>query len=87
MEKILAGKTEILLTNETQISKLGRPFRYSGVELLHDKGKWVDKVFKLGSIYTFRYLDKDEFFRLEFNSEMKFIQKYKVLLLCLSIYL
>jgi hypothetical protein len=62
---------------ETQISKLGRPFRLSGIALVTQKpALWVDKMYRHNTIYTFRYLDTyDEFFSFEFDANDKLIGK------------
>jgi hypothetical protein len=61
---------------DTQISKSGRPFRLSGVEIVRTKpAQWVNKMLLHGTIYSFRYLDKDEFFAFEFDPFNNFISK------------
>jgi hypothetical protein len=77
MNKILVNKTWINLNFETQISKLGRPFRLSGIALVTQKpALWVDKMYRHNTIYTFRYLDTyDEFFSFEFDAYNKLIGK------------
>lgn len=76
MEKISVGNHKINLNFETQISKSNRPFRLSGISLALDKPAiWIDKRLTHGTIYTFRYLDADEFFGFEFSPEGKFVGK------------
>jgi len=61
---------------EPQISKNGRPFRLSGVQIVRTKpAQWVNKILLHGTIYSFRYLDKDEFFGFEFDPYNNFISK------------
>jgi hypothetical protein len=69
MESILVQKNRINLNFETQISKNGRPFRLSGISIVSDKPAiWIEKRLTHGTIYHFRYLDKqDEFFAFEFD--------------------
>jgi len=64
-----------------QTSKNGRPFRLSGVSLVTTKPQvWIDeiKAYRHGTIYIFRYLDKDEFFAFEFDARDKFVNKVVV---------
>jgi len=64
---------------ETQMSKSNRPFRLSGVSLVTTKpAQWVDKKLMHGTIYSFRYLDKDEFFAFEFDAQGKFVGKVAI---------
>ncbi len=66
----------INLNSETQISKNGRPFRLSCISLVTDKPtKYVNGEYCHGTIYSFRYLDKDEFFGFEFSPDNVFICK------------
>jgi hypothetical protein len=63
---------------ETQISKNGRPFRLSGVSIVANKPSvYIKEInsYRHGTIYSFRYLDKDEFFAFEFDAFGKFIGK------------
>jgi len=62
---------------ETQISKSGRPFRLSGVQIVRTKpAQWVNKMLLHGTIYSFRYLDEqDGFFAFEFDPFNNFISK------------
>jgi hypothetical protein len=67
MDKIKVNlEITIYLNFETQISKLGRPFRLSGTRMnLQIPPKWIDKIEKHHWIHTFRYLDeKDGFFEI-----------------------
>jgi len=78
MASILVQGFKINLNFETQTSKNGRPFRLSGVSIVANKPKvWIDeiKAYRHGTIYSFRYLDKDEFFGFEFDAFGKFIAK------------
>lgn len=34
---------------------------------------WINKMLTHGTIYTFRYLDKDEFISFEFTPDNKFV--------------
>ena len=60
MKKILNIKGTIINLNfETQISKLGRPFRFSGVRLCADEPSiWINKQLTHKAIYDFKFLDK-----------------------------
>ena len=52
--------TIINLNFETQTSKLGRPFRCSGVRLCTDEPSiWIDKQLTHKTIYDFKFLDKE----------------------------
>ena len=52
--------TIINLNFETQISKLGRLFRWSGVRLCTDEPSiWIDKQPTHKTIYDFKFLDKE----------------------------
>jgi len=65
----------------TQTSKNGRPFRLSGVSLVTTKPQvWIDeiKAYRHGTVYSFRYLDKDEFFAFEFDARDKFVSKVTI---------
>jgi len=58
-----------------------RPFRLSGVSLVTTKPQvWIDeiKAYRHGTIFTFRYLDKDEFFAFEFDTRDKFVSKVTI---------
>ena len=58
----------LLITTEIQIGENGRPFRISKVEKdLTTPLKWVNGVKKRGSILTFIYTDKNEFFEVKIN--------------------
>jgi len=68
--------TIINLDFETQISKLGRPFRLSGVRLCIDEPPiWVDKVLTHKTIYDFKYLDDGSFFSFQFDQHNNFEKK------------
>lgn len=44
---------------ETQVSKLGRPLRLSGIRLCNDEPSiWIDKQPTHKTIYDFKFLDK-----------------------------
>lgn len=59
---------QILVTTEIQIGENGRPFRISKVEKdFTTPFKWVNGVKKGGSILTFIYTDKNEFFEVKIN--------------------
>jgi len=77
MNTILVQEFKIDINHfDTQISKSGRPFRLSGVEIVRTKpAQWVNKMLLHGTIYSFRYLDKDEFFAFEFDPFYNFISK------------
>lgn len=68
---------KINLNFEEQISKNGRPFRLSGIELVTtEPAIWVDKMLCHGTIYSFRYLDKqDGFFAFKFDANNNFLHK------------
>lgn len=52
--------TILKLNFETQISKLGRPFRWSGVRLCTDEPSiWIEKQLTHKTIYDFKFLDKE----------------------------
>ena len=81
MEKIkINSETTIFLNFETQMSKLGRPFRLSGTRKnLQLPEKWVDKVLKNHWIYSFIYLDeKGGFFEIEVDYNDKFLKLTKL---------
>lgn len=80
MEKIkINSENTIFLNFETQISKLGRPFRLSGTRKnLQLPEKWVDKVLKNHWIYSFIYLDeRGGFFEIEVDYADKFLKLTK----------
>jgi len=78
-ESILINQTPIFLNFETQISKLGRPFRLSGTRKnLQLPEKWVDKVLKNHWIHSFKYLDeRGGFFEIEVDYNDKFLKLIK----------
>ena len=61
MIQILNIKGTIINLNfETQTSRLGRPFRWSGVRLCTDEPSiWIDKQLTHKTIYDFKFLDKE----------------------------
>jgi hypothetical protein len=75
----LINQTPIFLNFETQISKLGRPFRLSGTRKnLQLPEKWVDKVLKNHWIHSFKYLDeRGGFFEIEVDYNDKFLKLIK----------
>jgi len=79
MNKIkINSETYIFLNFETQISKLGRPFRLSGTRKnLQLPEKWIGKDLKNHWIYSFKYLDDFSFFEVEIDYNDKFISLTK----------
>ena len=69
----------IKLNFDTQISKLGRSFRQSGLKKNSQlPSKWIDKVEKWHWIYSFKYLDeKGGFFEVEIDYNDKFVKLTK----------
>lgn len=61
MTPILNIKGTTLNVNfETQVSKLGRPLRLSGIRLCTDEPSiWIDKQLTHKAIYDFKFLDKE----------------------------
>ena len=52
--------TILKLDFREQISKLGRPFRLSGMRLCTDEPSiWIDKQLTHKTIYDFKFLDKE----------------------------
>jgi len=80
MDKIkINSETYIYLNFETQISKLGRPFRLSGTRKnLQLPEKWVDKVLKNHWIHSFKYLDDFTFFEVETDYQDNFVSLKKI---------
>jgi len=72
-------ETTIELNFETQISKLGRPFRLSGTKKkLQLPEKWIGKDLKNHWIHSFKYLDeRSGFFEVEIDYNDKFISLTK----------
>jgi hypothetical protein len=70
----------IKLNFETQISKLGRPFRQSGLRKNSQlPSKWIDKVEKWHWVYSFIYLDeRGGFFEVEIDYSDKFLNLNKL---------
>lgn len=76
MGSILINQTRIYLNFETQISKLGRPFRVSGGRINGNvPAKWIEsyKMFMHHYFYCFKYLDEQGGF---FEIECDFLNKY-----------
>jgi hypothetical protein len=73
------GVSYELNPNLEQIDASGRKFRLSGISLVTTKqAVWVSelKSYRHGTVYSFRYLDKDsEFFGFEFDAHGKFVCK------------
>lgn len=78
-ELILIGQTRVFLNFETQISKLGREFRQSGLRKNSQlPAKWIDRVEKWHWIYSFIYLDEvGGFFEVEIDYDNKFLNMKK----------
>jgi hypothetical protein len=79
-ESILINQTRIFLNFETQTSKLGRPFRQSGLRKKNQlPSKWIDKVEKWHWVYSFKYLDeRGGFFEVEIDYNNKFLSLIKL---------
>lgn len=80
MEKIKINETtSIGIYFETQISKLGRPYRLSGIRKnLQLPSKWIDKTEKYHWIYSFIYLDdQGGIFEIEIDYNNKFVKLTK----------
>ena len=79
MDYIKIKETKIYLNFETQISKLGRPFRLSGTRKnLQLPEKWIDKVLKNHWIHSFIYLDEQGgFFEVEIDYNDNFVSLNK----------
>lgn len=76
METLTVGKTKIILNFETQVSTLGREFRYSGIRKnTLQPDKYINGSYKSHWIYGFIYLDDGSMFELEFDYYNKFYQK------------
>jgi len=69
MEKIKINETtSINIYFETQISKLGRPYRLSGTKKnLQLPSKWIDRTEKWHWIISYKYLDADEYFEINLD--------------------
>ena len=81
MNKIkINSETYINLNFETQLSKLNRPFRLSGVRKnLQIAPQWVGKIEKYHWIYLFIYLDEKEgFFEVEIDHHDNFVSLNKI---------
>ena len=66
---------KIDLSKESHISPQNRPFRLSSIEAVGNQ-VWINKVLCTGTIYTFRYLDKEGgFFGFEFDERGNFKTK------------
>lgn len=72
--QITISNFKLNLNFETQMSKKGRPMRLSGIALqLKKPAVWINKKLMHGTIYTFRYLDNDEFISFEFDPHDNFV--------------
>ncbi len=81
MNKIkINSETYIFLNFETQISKLGRNFRLSGISKISTiPQKYINNSYKNHWVYTFRYLDvHSEFFEIEIDYNNSFVRLNKV---------
>ena len=84
MDYIQVKETKIFLNLDTQISKLGRNFRLSGIAKNATlPPKWIEinkkPILKYHWIYTFRYLDVDsEFFEIEIDYNNNFVRLNKI---------
>jgi hypothetical protein len=73
-----AKGTKIYLNFETQISKLGRPFRLSGTRKV-DNEKWINRELKSHWVHSFIYLDEQGgFFEIELNFHKEFVKLTKL---------
>jgi hypothetical protein len=77
---ITIKETRILLNFETQISKLGRPFRLSGTRKnLQMPEKWINKVTHWHWVHSFKYLDeRGGFFEIEIDYNNNFVKLDKL---------
>lgn len=69
---------EYILTTEPQVSPQGRLFINTAVQKdTEHPDKWINKVLKSRWIYTFKYLDNNEYFYLyiDYNDEVLFLNK------------
>ena len=68
---------DLNLTSTPQLSKLGRPYRLSGIaKNLQVPSKWIDRVEYWHWYYVFIYTDDNSFFGFEFDYNDKFVQKF-----------
>jgi hypothetical protein len=76
---ISINQTKIFLNFDTQYSKLGRPFRWSGIRKnMQVPEKWINKELKSHWIYEFKYLDEQGgFFDVEIDYNEKFYRLTK----------
>lgn len=77
MESISIKNKKIYLDpiNE-QTSPLGRPFRLSGISIdVSKQPKYIDKMYKHCTTYTFIYTDTQELFGFYFDEYDKFLHK------------
>jgi len=79
MEFIEIKDAKIYLDGETQTSKLGRPFRLSGIAKNIDiPSKWMGNIERWNWIYTFIYLDdQGGSFNVEIDYDNNFIKLEK----------
>jgi len=74
MDTIAISGHKLNLNFDPQQSKNGRLLRLSGISFVLDKPAiWINKRLTHGTIYYFRYLDKDEFIGFEFTPDNKFL--------------
>lgn len=77
METISIGSHRLNTDCEPQLSPNGRLLRLSGISLVTDKEAiWIGNMYLHGTLYTFRFLDKDEFIGFEYCPKGKFIKKH-----------
>jgi len=78
-DAILIKETPIFLNFETQISKLGRPFKLSGTRKnLQMPEKWINKVTHWHWVHSFKYLDEQGgFFEIEIDYNNNFVKLEK----------
>ena len=80
VDYIQVKETKIFLNLDPQISKVGRPFRLSGVSKISTiPQKFINNSYKNHWIYLFRYLDEEDgFFEIEIDYNDKFVRLNKV---------
>jgi hypothetical protein len=67
---------DLNLTQYPQLSKLGRPYRLSGIaKNLQVPSKWIDRVECWHFYYIFKYIDDNSFFGFEFDYYDKLVKK------------
>jgi hypothetical protein len=75
---ITVNRQKINLNFEPQTGSANKPFRLSGISLVLNKpAVWIDKQLFHGTIYTFRYIDTNDFFGFEFDPFGNFLNKVK----------